>query len=365
MIPDLAGIVGRFAVEGQLTAVKPRAGGHINDSFVVTCRQRGESTRFLLQRLNDAVFPAPEAVMDNIQRVTRHLTAKLRALGVAEITRRVLTLVPTRAHEPYQRDETGGYWRLYRFIEGARGYQRVQTAEQAERAARAFGDFQRSLLDLPGPRLHETISGFHDTPSRFEALERVLRADAHGRSAEADAEIKWALAQRHLAGALLDLHQAGDVPERGAHHDAKISNVLFDRDSGEALCVVDLDTIMPGLALYDFGDMVRSMTCSAPEDERDLARVKIELPLFEALARGYLEAAASFLTPRERAHLVTAGKVITFEQGVRFLTDFLDGDTYYRVSRPHQNLDRCRTQFKLVESILRHEREMVRLIDRL
>jgi thiamine kinase-like enzyme len=164
---------------------------------------------------------------------------------------------------------------------------------------------------------------------------------------------------------LLDLHKAGDIPERVVHNDAKISNALFDRETGEALCIVDLDTVMPGLALYDFGDMVRSMTCPASEDETDLSRVDVQIPLFEALARGYLETAAPFLTTAERANLVTAGKLITLEQGVRFLTDFLNGDTYYRTQRSNQNLDRCRTQFKLVESIIQHERQMVRFVESL
>jgi len=210
--------------------------------------------------------------------------------------------------------------------------------------------------------LHETIPGFHDTPSRFAALERATQADPRRRTAEARREIECAFLHRSLAGVLLDLHKAGEIPERVVHNDAKISNVLFDGTTGAALCVVDLDTVMPGLAVYDFGDMVRSMTCPAAEDETDLSRVEVQMPLFEALARGYLEA-ATFLTPAERVHLVTAGKLITLEQGVRFLTDFLNGDTYYRTQRSSQNLDRCRTQFKLAESIIQNEAQMVRFVD--
>ena len=365
MTPELVAIAGRFAVEGQLTAVDPFGGGHINDSFLVTYRQKDRSARFLLQRINDAVFPVPAHVTENVQRVTDHIAQRLRLQGIADVHRRVLTLVPTNEEMPYYRDDTRSHWRLYEFIEGTRVHQAVGTPDQAEQVARAFGTFQNSLTDFPGPQLHETIPGMHDTPSRFEALEKTIQADPYGRAAEARADIDYAFTHRALAGVLLDLQKAGEIPERVVHNDAKISNVLFDDKTGAALCVVDLDTVMPGLALYDFGDMVRSMTCPAAEDEIDLSRVEVQMPLFEALAHGYLEAAAPFLVSAERANLVTAGKLITLEQGVRFLTDFLNGDKYYRTQRPNQNLDRCRTQFKLVESITQNERQMVLFINTL
>ena len=219
-------------------------------------------------------------------------------------------------------------------------------------------NFQSLLADLPPPRLHETIPDFHNTPLRLEALEGAVQADACGRVATAGREIACALDNRALAGALLDAHKRGAIPERVVHNDAKLSNVLFDQSTGDTLCVVDLDTVMPGLTLYDFGDMVRSMTCTAAEDERDLRRVVVQMPLFTALARGYLEAAGPFLLPAERDHLVTAGKLITLEQGVRFLTDYLRGDTYYKTNCPGQNLDRCRAQFALLRSIEEVEHEM-------
>ncbi len=364
MTPEVVTIAGRFMLEGQLAAVEPFGGGHINDSFLVTCQQKERRVRFLLQCINDAAFPVPAHVMDNIRRVTNHIMQKLRSLGVVDVHRKVLALVPTNEGGLCCRDGTGSYWRLYHFIEGALVRHTVETPDQAEQVARAFGTFQSLLIDFPSTRLHETIPGFHDTPSRFVALERAIQADPRRRTSEARAEIEYALLHRCLAGVLLDLHKAGEIPERVVHNDAKISNVLFDRETGEALCVVDFDTVMPGLAVYDFGDMVRSMTCPAPEDETDLSRVEMQMPLFEALARGYLEA-ATFLMPTERLHLVTAGKLITLEQGVRFLTDFLNGDTYYKTQRPNQNLDRCRTQFKLVESIIQHEARMVRFADSL
>jgi hypothetical protein len=362
---EVADVASRFAVTGKLIASDPFAGGHINDSHLLTYRRERQTVRFLLQRINDAVFLEPVLVMDNIRRVAAHIAKALAAQGARDIGRRVLTLVPTHAGEPYYRDAAGSYWRLYPFVAGARVYETVVTAEQAQRAGRAFGTFQHLLADLPGPRLHETIPDFHNTPLRFDALEQAVQADVCNRAAAAKAEIELAARHRLLAGVLLDLRQRGEIPERVVHNDAKISNVLFDRATGEALCITDLDTVMPGLALYDFGDMVRSMTCAAAEDETDLSKVEVRMPLFEALARGYLEATREFLTPAEREQLVFAGKLITLEQGVRFLTDFLNGDTYYRTERSSHNLDRCRAQFKLVESIEQHAALMNRCVESL
>jgi len=359
---EVTDIASRFAVAGELVAADVFSGGHINDSHLLTYQRAGRAVRFLLQQINDTVFPKPALLMDNIQRVTAHIAKALTSQGVRDIGRRLLTLVPTHAGEPYYRDSGGSYWRLYPFIEGTHVHEAVETGEQAEQAGRAFGAFQHLLADLPGPRLHETIPDFHNTPLRFETLERAAQTDACNRTAAARAEIEFAARHRALAGVLLDLQQRGEIPERVVHNDAKVSNVLFDQTTGEALCVTDLDTVMPGLVLYDFGDMVRSMTCAAAEDEVDLSKVEVQMPLFEALARGYLETAGAFLTPAEREHLVLAGKLITLEQGVRFLTDFLNGDTYYQTQRANHNLDRCRTQFRLVESIDRHEALMNRFV---
>jgi len=362
---EVTDIASRFAVTGKLIAADRFSGGHINDSHLLTYQRAGRAVRFLLQRINDTVFPKRALVMDNIQRVTAHIAKALTSQGVRDIGRRVLTLVPTHAGEPYYRDSGGSYWRLYPFIEGTHVHEAVETGEQAEQASRAFGAFQHLLADLPGPRLHETIPDFHNTPLRFETLERAAQADVCNRATAAKAESEFAARHHALAGVLLDSHQRGEIPERIVHNDAKISNVLFDQTTGEGLCVTDLDTVMPGLVLYDFGDMVRSMTTAAAEDETDLSKVELQMPLFEALARGYLQVAGEFLTPAERGQLVFAGKLITLEQGVRFLTDFLNGDTYYRTQRPGHNLDRCRTQFKLLESLERHEALMNRFVESL
>ena len=410
MSGEIALVAARFAVPARFVSSQPLAGGHINESYVLTFDDAGRRKRYLLQRINDAVFRDPPRLMENIRRVTVHIAARLRAERTADIGRRVLTLVPARDGLPFVRDDAGAYWRMYCFIEEACAYETVQSPQQAEQAARGFGRFQRLLADLPPPRLHETIPNFHDTPRRFETLEATIAAAERGkppdgprRLAAARAEIERVRVQRGLASALLNLQRSGAAPERVVHNDAKIGNVLFEgaeggqRSSfgraqpraavahqpraavahqpraavahlpgaavpGEALCVTDLDTVMPGLSLFDFGDMMRSMLCPAAEDERDLSHVEVQLPLFQALARGYLSEAAEFLTRVEREHLVTAGLVITLEQAVRFLTDYLGGDTYYRTSRPKQNLDRCRTQLKLLESMQEQAADMAAIV---
>jgi hypothetical protein len=360
--PCIREIAAAFDVPGEPMAAELFGGGHINDSYRLTFAVRGASRRYLLQRINSAIFRDPPRLMENVQRVTAHIAARLRDSGVQDTDRRVLRVVPARGGLPYQRDEAGGYWRMYHFVEGTAAREAPESPAQAEQAGRAFGEFQRLLADFPAPRLHDTIPDFHNTPLRFAALEQAVRADVCGRGAAARAEIEFAFRNRALGRLLVDAQARGELPERVVHNDAKLSNVLLDAVTGEGLCVVDLDIVMPGLAVYDLGDMVRSMTCAAAEDETDLPKVEVQVPLFEGLARGYLATAGAFLMPAERALLVAAGKVITLEQGVRFLADFVAGDTYYKTSRPLQNLDRCRTQFKLLESFARHEAEMERTI---
>ncbi|MEI7809120.1 MAG: aminoglycoside phosphotransferase family protein, partial [Verrucomicrobiota bacterium] len=247
------------------------------------------------------------------------------------------------------------------FIEQARTFDAVESAAQAFKAAQAFGRFQKLLADLPAPRLHDTIPDFHHTSKRFAALEKAIQADAANRARLAKPEIEFALRHQAICRVLLD----ANLPERVTHNDTKFNNVMLDDTTGEGICVIDLDTVMPGLALYDFGDMVRTTTSPAKEDERDLSRVKMQFPMFEALARGYLSSAAEFLTTAEKKLLPFSGKLITFEIGLRFLTDFLAGDVYFKVHRDGHNLDRCRTQLKLVESITQQEEQMNQLVESL
>jgi hypothetical protein len=364
MTGTIADISARFAVAGALLGVEPQRGGHIHDSYLLSYEESGGTKRYLLQRINNVVFPEPDKVMENIGRVTEHIRGALSRNGVADIDRRTLALIPTVSGESWWHDEDGD-WRMYRFIEGVETFETAQDADQAYQAGAAFGCFQRLLADFPPPRLHDTIPDFHDTPRRYEALEQAIRTDRCGRVAGVHDEITLARSHRSWAGMLMEGRHRGELPERVVHNDAKISNVLFEAAGGKALCVVDLDLVMPGVAPFDFGDMVRSMTSSGAEDEADLSKVDFQWPLFEGLARGYMDEARAFLTEAERIHLVLAGKLITLEQGVRFLTDFLDDDRYYRTERPEHNLDRCRTQFRLVELMSNHEQEMNHLVDSL
>lgn len=349
--PDLAAIVQEFALLGHYQSSAPYGSGHINDTFAVVLDQAGTPVRYILQRVNDRVFTQVPQLMENIQRVTSHANKRSGESGATHASRRALTLVPARSGLPYHRDAAGGWWRCYLFIEGARTHDVVRTPEQAQSAARAFGEFQRMLVDLPGARLHETIPFFHHTRRRFEAFQRAVEADVRGRAALAKSEIAYALEREPLVDVLLDLQARGEIPERVTHNDTKLNNVMLDDITHEGICVVDLDTVMPGIALNDFGDMVRSGTNSAAEDEPDLATVHARLPIFESLVTGYLSAARPFLNPAEIAHLAVSGQVITFEIGLRFLTDFLAGDTYFKIKRPHHNLDRAANQFALVRSL--------------
>ncbi len=355
-VHDIAAIARRFQIDGQFFGAKPFGSGHINDSYCVTFHQAGEPVRYMLQRINQSIFKNPVAVMENIQRVTSHLAAKVS--GEPDCNRLVLTLISARDEKVWHLDADGNFWRAYRFIEKARTYDSVESAKQAFQAAKAFGRFQKLLVDLPSPRLHDTIADFHHTPKRFAALEQALDLDVARRTIKAKPEIDFAFARKSIADVLLD----ADLPERITHNDSKLNNVMLDDVTGEGICVVDLDTVMSGLALYDFGDLVRTTTSSAREDERDLSKVTMQFSMFEALVRGYLDSAGSFLTKAERQHLVLSGKLITFEQGIRFLTDYLAGDPYYKVHRDEHNLDRCRTQFALLESIEQQEERMDRLL---
>jgi Ser/Thr protein kinase RdoA (MazF antagonist) len=357
-LPDLRAIAARFQFQGGASGFAPWGNGHINDTWLVTCHAAtGAPARYILQRINGQVFRSPAAVMQNIEHVTAHLSVQLA--GDPDRARRALTLVPTRDGRNWHEDPNGETWRAYPFIENARSYETATSVDQAFQAAQAFGRFQQQLSSLPPPRLHETIPDFHHTPKRFAALEQAIAADAKGRAVLAKPEIDFALAHQSITGVLLQ----ANLPERITHNDTKFNNVLLDEATGESLCVIDLDTVMPGLALYDFGDMVRTTTSPAAEDEQDLGKVTMQFPMFEALVRGYLWAAGEFLTKSEKKFLAFSGKLITFETGIRFLADFLNGDTYFKIHREGHNLDRCRTQFKLVESIEMQEEEMNRLVD--
>ena len=360
---DVEAVGRHFAVSGVFEGAAPCGAGHINDTYAATYREGATLRHFIHQRINHLIFRDPAAMMDNIERVTRHVQGRLAREPGAQPDRECLTLIPTRDGAAYHVDAAGHFWRTYRMIENAHSFDIVTSPGQAYEAARAFGLFQQRVVDLPGPRLHETIPAFHHTPLRYQALLTAHQRDVLGRAAGAEAE--WAFARAHepLSRLLVDLQNRGALPERITHNDTKINNVLMDDATGRGLCVIDLDTVMPGLSLYDFGDLVRTAVSPAAEDETDLSRIEVRLPYFEALVRGYLETAGSILTPAEISHLPEAGMLITFEVGLRFLTDHLNGDTYFKIHRPGHNLDRCRTQFALVAQLEKQLGELHALVE--
>jgi Ser/Thr protein kinase RdoA (MazF antagonist) len=356
-----------WAVAGDV-AIVPLAGGHINDSFRVTAPdpdQPGAHRRLLLQRLNGHVFPRPVQVMENVALVTARLEA---AVAERELDWRVPSLLPTPSGTLWHVDAAGGCWRLVPWLDGVVTREAPRSAVEAREAARAYGDLLCVLAgDEPDGtpmhrRLHITLPGFHDTAFRLEALERAVegaRSAAPGAAAMRLQEVADVLrvvrAHARLAGVLPPLLASGEVPIRAVHNDAKMSNVLLDVASGRAVSVVDLDTVMPGTALYDFGDMVRSMSCRATEDAAGQMDAEVDVAFLQAVKRGYLEAAGAMLTPTERRLLPIAGQIITLEQAARFLTDHLQGDQYYRVAYPGQNLSRARTQVALLEKLEHRE----------
>lgn len=360
--PDLRAIGSRFLIHGSFVEARPYGSGHINDTFAATYDQAGSPVRYIHQRLNAFVFRDPDALMENVVRVLAH--AAIKVAGQPHASRRALTLVPARDGRGWLHDDDGRVWRTYLFIEGARTYDVIEAVDQAEAAARAFGAFQAQLADLPPPRLHETIARFHHTRSRFDALVAAIDADVCNRAASAGDDIAFVLRREADVDRLLNAQASGDIPERITHNDTKLNNVMLDLATGEGLCVIDLDTTMPGLVAYDFGDMVRTATNAAAEDERDRSRVTSRPEMFDALARGFLATAGATLTPAEIETLAFGGTLMTLENGMRFLTDYLQGDVYYRTHRPHQNLDRARVQFALVTSLERQAEAHRRVVRR-
>ena len=345
---QLREIIALFQVYGDIVSVHRYGSGHINDTFKVELSIGGAPVSYVLQRINDSIFTRPDRVMENIARVTNHIRGKFA--GTEGATRRTLTVIPARDGQPVARGPEGGWWRMYVFITGAKTIDLIENAEQARKAAQAFAGFQNALADLPAPRLFETIPNFHNTLSRLEQLDIAAAEDKMGRKASVAAELAFVDARREEAGRIVKMMENGEIPERITHNDTKINNVMLDDATSEGVAVIDLDTVMPGCALYDFGDMVRTSTAAAAEDEKDLSKVFSRKEYFEALVKGYLSE-AKFLTEAEKANLAFSGRLITFTIGIRFLTDFLAGDTYFRTAYADHNLVRCRTQFKMIESM--------------
>lgn len=356
-------IASAFQCSGTYIGEQAYGSGHINDTYKVFYQDDGKEVHYIRQRINSHVFKDIPSLMDNIGQVTRHYRSKLQTAGVEDLDRRVLTLIPTKDGVDYYQDSEGGFWRTYVFVEDAVGIDVIENTHQAYEAAKAFGEFQYHLADLPG-RLHETIPDFHNTRSRFDTLVGAIETDEFNRSSSVKKEIEFAMSREKLVDAVSPLIASGELPERVTHNDTKLNNVLIDTTTGKGACVIDLDTVMPGSVLYDFGDMVRSSTTSVPEDEPDVTKISMDIDYFEALVNGYLESASGFLVPKELELLALSGSLITFETGLRFLTDYLSGDIYFKTKRDGQNMDRCRKQFTMVQSMEQQSEAMQSVIDK-
>ena len=337
-----------FQIEGMVMKSARYGSGHINDTYLLTLRKDDETEgRVILQRMNKSVFTNPVELMENIQGVTSFLRKKIIEKG-GDPDRETLNVIPAKDGKPYFIDSEGQYWRGYIFIEDATSYDQVEKAEDFYQSAIAFGNFQNLLADYPAETLHETIVGFHDTKKRFETFKKAVADDVCGRAASVKEEIDFVLAREDVANVFGDLLAKKEVPLRVTHNDTKLNNIMIDDVTGKGVCVIDLDTVMPGLAMNDFGDAIRFGANTAAEDEKDLSKVWFDIDLFDIYAKGFIEGCNGRLTAKEIELLPMGAKVMTFECGMRFLTDYLQGDTYFRVHREGHNLDRCRTQFKLV-----------------
>ena len=348
-------ICNAFQLEGAAVSCVPYGSGHINATYLV---KTDADHAYILQKINDSIFRDVAGLMENIQSVTAHLSAQ------DPDPRHSLHLIPTKEGAAYLRGADGGYYRVYDFVTDSLGLDAPETDQDFYESAVAFGHFQQMLADFPAEKPHETIPHFHDTPSRYQAFHKALQADVKGRAKECQTEIAFALAHEQDAAYMMNLLAAGKLPLRVTHNDTKLNNVLLDKATRKALCVIDLDTVMPGLAANDFGDSIRFGANTGTEDEKDLRKTSLSLSRFEAFTKGFLAACGKALTPLEIETLPWGAKLMTLECGVRFLTDYLSGDTYFRIHRPEHNLDRTRTQFALVADMERKWADMAAIVAR-
>ena len=346
-------ILNAFKLDAPVASCERYGCGHVNETYLVVSES---GRRYILQKISTRAFHDVPALMQNIISVTQFLKEK------TDDPRGVLTLVPTTDDKFFLTHEDGSYWRLYDFVEDAVCLQAPETPEDFYQSALAFGNFQQMLTDFPAETLSETIPMFHNTANRFKLFREKLAEDPMGRAASVKEEIEFALAHEAEASTLVDLQASGELPTRVTHNDTKLNNVMLDATTKKALCVIDLDTIMPGLSLYDFGDSIRFGAATAAEDETDLSKVEMSLDLFRTYATGFLSACPG-LTDLEKKLMPLGAKMMTLECGVRFLTDYLDGDHYFKVHRENHNLDRCRTQFKLVADMEKKWAEMAAVIE--
>ena len=347
-----------FLFDGEIIKCEPYGNGHINSTFLVECEGENGKKSYVLQAINGFAFKQPKKVIDNIWKVTEFLRNK------NPNERQVVSMIPTVSGENYFCDDEGDYWRVYTFINDSVCIESPENTEQFKQCALAFGRFQRDLDGFPAEELFETIVDFHNTVKRYQNFLKAVDEDVCGRVAGVQKEIEFVKARADFYSVLLDANKSGKLPLRVTHNDTKANNVLLDSKTQEALCVIDLDTIMPGFSVNDFGDAIRFGANTAAEDEKDLSKVKLDMNLFEAYTEGFLEGCGELMSKDEVMLLPEGAKMMTIECGMRFLTDYLSGDTYFRTAYPNHNLDRCRTQFKLVKEMEEHWQEMKTIVNK-
>lgn len=357
-------VIGAFATEGRVTDHKLYGNGHINDTFLITCQiPEGRTKRYVLQRMNHSIFKNPGQLMENLVNVTEYLRKVIQAQG-GNPDRETLNVVKTKKGENYYEDSCHDYWRMVLYIEKTICLEQVESEKDFYDCGVAFGNFQRMLADYPSEKLYETIPNFHNTPSRFRDFQKAVQEDKMGRAGLVKKEIEFALAREKDTAVLVDLLAEGKLPLRVTHNDTKLNNILFDEDTRKAICIIDLDTVMPGLSHYDFGDSIRTGASTGAEDEQDLSKIEMDLSMFEVFTKGFLEGCGGSLTEREIETLPMGAKLMTYECGIRFLADYLEGDVYYKIHREHHNLDRARTQFKLVADMEEKWDQMMAIVEK-
>lgn len=350
-----------FFPEGKMLSAASYGNGHINDTFLVSLENKREISRYILQRINQHVFNDPLALMENISGVTSYLSRKLKSLN-RDAARETLTLIEPAPGQNLYTDQEGGCWRCFPFLENTLCLEQAESEADLQESGRAFGDFQYLLSEYPAHTLHQSIPYFHHTPRRYQALCTAAETDAFGRASQVVSLLQFAALRQEKLSLALHLLEDGALPLRVTHNDTKLNNVLFDRFTRKAVCVIDLDTIMPGLSLYDFGDAIRFGASAAPEDEPDLSRVALSLSLFDAYTKGYLEGLQGSLTDKELDLLPYGAWLMTMECGIRFLTDYLEGDIYFKTAFPDHNLTRAKAQFALAQDMEKKEQEMKKIV---
>lgn len=343
---SIDGAIAQFQIEGEVLSFERYGNGHINDTFVVNFKNRSEDTRYILQRINNSIFREPEKLMFNIEKVTAFLKEEVNRLD-GDDKREVLTVIHTKEGNPFYLDCEGSYWRMYLFIEDATSFEQVSRHEDFYQSAVAFGRFQKLLSDFDAASLYEVIPDFHNTPLRYERFLKVVKEDKYNRAKAVKEEIEFFIKRKEDMECCKKYLEEGKLPLRVTHNDTKLNNVMIDNRTGNGLCVIDLDTVMPGLSIFDFGDSIRFGANTASEDEKDLSKVSLDLNLFEEYVKGYLAGCEGSLTDTEISMLPHGARIMTLECGMRFLTDYLEGDIYFRIHREEHNLDRCHTQMSL------------------